>query len=287
MEASRSGGTAETAAFMRALHLAIDGDPKIYEDPLAAVLIGPERAMALETASLMSQTPELTAFRAIFLVRQRFAEDELAKAVARGVRQYVILGAGLDSLAYRHTDLTGMLRILEVDHASTQQWKRRRLTERGITIPGNLTFVPFDFEVQDLAEAMASSPFRTADPAFFSWLGVTQYLSEDAVFKTLRYVASSTAAGSEIVFQIVLPQSTLSGEDRAVIAAASTHAAQKGEPWRSFLEPEALEARLRAMGFADVHHLTMAEASIRYLEGRTDELWLPNAFELITARVGG
>ncbi|HTD52420.1 MAG TPA: class I SAM-dependent methyltransferase, partial [Thermoanaerobaculia bacterium] len=98
---SRSGGTAETAAFMRALHLLIDGDPKVYEDPLAAVLLGPERAMALETASLMSQTPELTAFRAIFLVRQRFAEEELAKAVARGVRQYVILGAGLDSLPYR------------------------------------------------------------------------------------------------------------------------------------------------------------------------------------------
>ena len=134
--------------------------------------------MALETASPMSQTPELTAFRAIFVVRQRFAEEELAKAVARGVRQYVILGAGLDSLAYRRPDLTGMLQIFEVDHPSTQQWKRQRLTERGIAIPDNLTFVPLDFEVQDLAETMASSPFQSAEPAFFSWLGVTQYLSE-------------------------------------------------------------------------------------------------------------
>lgn len=286
MEASRSGSTAETTALIRALHLLLDDDPKIFADPLALTFLGSERTTALKTNPQMFQTPALRSLRAVFVARHRYAEDELAKAVARGVSQYVILGAGLDSFAYRRPDLRQTLHVYEVDHPVTQQWKRQRLTELGLTIPENLTFIPLDFEVQTLAEGLAASPFRPDEPAFFSWLGVTQYLTTDAVFSTLQDVASSAASDSEIVFQIILPPSTLSTEDQAVVAVASQLSAQRGEPWRSFFEPQALEVQLRAMGFTQVLHFTPTEATTLYFQGRTDGLRLPNYFELITARIG-
>ncbi len=215
MEASRPSGTAETTALMRALHLLLDDDPKIFADPLAEAFLSPEQATVLKTPPQIFQTPEMRSLRAVFVVRQRYAEDELAKAIARGISQYVILGAGLDSFAYRRSDLRQTLHVYEVDHPSTQQWKRQRLAELGIALPHNLTFIPIDFEVHTLAAGMAASPFKPHEPAFFSWLGVTQYLTTEAVLSTLQYVASSTAPGSEIVFQIILSPSTLSAEDRA------------------------------------------------------------------------
>jgi len=270
---------------MRALHLLIDGDPKILDDPLAASLLSAERAAALRGPLEAFQTRELRGFRALFLVRQRFAEDELAKAAARGVAQYVILGAGLDSFAFRRADLMQSLDLYEIDHPSVQQWKRRRLSELGMEIPDKLKFIPVDLDTKALAEGLAASSFRRDEPAFFSWLGVTQYLTEDAVLDTLRSVASNAAAGSEIVFQIILPPSMLSAEARDIVAVASRHAARRGEHWRTFLEPKALEERLRDIGFTDVFHLDAAGASDRYLQGRNDGLWLPGVFELITARV--
>ena len=286
MEAIRSGGTAETVAFMRALHLLIDDDPKIFEDPLASTFLDSGRAAALQTSPQAYRTPESCAFRAIFVVRQRYAEDQLADAMARGVRQYVILGAGLDSLAYRRRDWQRTLQIYEVDHPAAQQWKQRRLAELGIAVPGNLTFIPLDLETGSLADALAASSLRRDEPIFFSWLGVTQYLSEGAVLETLRSVSSQSDSGSEIVFQTMLPRSSLNARDAAVVAAASQYAARRGEHWRTFFDSHALEARLREMGFNEVLHFGAREASIRYLRGRSDGLWLPNAFDLITARAG-
>jgi methyltransferase (TIGR00027 family) len=279
-------GTAETVAVSRALHLLIDGDPKILEDPLAAALLSAERAAALAGPLDVFQTRELRGFRALFLVRQRYVEDELAKATTQGIAQYVILGAGLDSFAFRRADLMQSLNVYEVDHSFVQQWKRRRLSDLGMEIPDRLEFIPVDFESQTLAEGLAGTSFRRDAPAFFSWLGVTQYLTEDAVLDTLRSVASTAAAGSQIVFQIILPRSMLSAEARDIVAAASRHAARRGEYWQTFLEPEALEERLREIGFTDVSRLDAAGASDRYLQGRTDGLWLPSVFELITATVG-
>ena len=127
-------------------------------------------------------------------MRQRYTEDELGKALERGVGQYVILGAGLDSFAYRRPDLAGVVRVFEVDHPATQQWKRARLQELNITPPSNLTFVPVDFEQQTLAEGLRAGGHRPELPTFVSWLGVTTYLTEAAVFETLRYVASLAPA---------------------------------------------------------------------------------------------
>ena len=123
-------------------------------------------------------------------MRQRYTEDELDKAVERGVAQYVILGAGLDSFAYRRPDLAGVVRVFEVDHPATQQWKRARVQALALPPPNNLTFVPIDFEQQALADELRAGGHRSELPTFVSWLGVTMYLTEEAVFETLRYVAS-------------------------------------------------------------------------------------------------
>src|SRR5262245_57777776 len=145
MEASRPSSTAEAAALMRALHLLVDDDPKIFVDLLAAAFLGPEQAAALKAPPQRFQTPELRSLRAVFVARQHYAEDELAKALARGVSQYVILGAGLDSFAYRRADLQQTVHVYEVDHPASQHWKRQRLAELGIALPANLTFIPIDF----------------------------------------------------------------------------------------------------------------------------------------------
>jgi methyltransferase (TIGR00027 family) len=286
MEASRASRTAERIALMRALHLLLDGDPKIFEDPLAAALLGPERMVAVRTTPQAFQTPEQRSLRAVFVLRQRYAEDELAKAVKRSISQYVMLGAGLDSFAYRRPDLSQTLHVYEIDHPSTQGWKRQQLTQLGLAQPDNLTYIPIDFDIHTLADGMAASPFKHHEPAFFSWLGVTQYLTRDAVLSTLQYVASSTAPRSEIVFQVILSPSTLSAEDQAVVAVASERAAQQGEPFRTFFDPQVLEAQLHAMGFTHVVHFGPADASLQYFQGRTDGLRLPNYFELIKASSG-
>lgn len=283
MEEGRPGWTAEGIARMRALHLLLDDDPKIFEDNLALPFLGSEETIRLKTNLDAYQTSELRSLRAVFVMRHRYAEDELGEAFQHGISQYVILGAGLDPFAYQCPDAMQRLHIYEVDHPPTQQWKRQRLEELGIPIPANLTFIPIDFEVQTLAEGMAASDFKHKEPAFFSWLGVTQYLTEEAVLETLKYVSTHAAPGSEIVFQIVLPQSILSADDQAVVTTAIERASQHGEPWLSFFEPQALEARLMAMGFNRVTHFGSAEASARYFQGRTDGLALPNYFELIKA----
>jgi methyltransferase (TIGR00027 family) len=113
-------------------------------------------------------------------VRSRYAEDELSKAIERGVAQYVILGAGLDSFAYRRRDLAEVIHVFEVDYPATQAWKQARLRTLGITLPSNLTFIPIDFEKQALADALRAGGYRAEKPAFFSWLGVTEYLTEEA-----------------------------------------------------------------------------------------------------------
>jgi methyltransferase (TIGR00027 family) len=188
---------------MRTAHLLLDADPKISRDELALGLSGVENEAALlirletiETEVARRSTPEvaqaMTRYaRAGTVMRQRYTEDELGKAIERGVGQYVILGAGLDSFAYRRPDLTGILGVFEVDHPTTQQWKQARLQELHIPLPRNLTFIPLDFEQQTLAEGLRAGGHRPELPTFVSWLGVTQYLTEEAVFNTLQYVASA------------------------------------------------------------------------------------------------
>lgn len=226
--------------------------------------------------------------RASMVVRQRYAEDALDEAVKRGLGQYVILGAGLDSFAYRRLDLTAVLRVFEVDHPATQQWKRARLRDLHVTLPKNLTFIPLDFEQHTLADGLRAGGHRPDLPTFFSWLGVTHYLTEEAVFKTLRYVAS-LAAGSEIVFQYFTSEALCNDEDRPIVTLWKARMSAQGEPAEpvlSLFEPTILATRVLELGFTPVWDVGPAEADARYCAGRTDGLRLYPHMHLMKARVG-
>ncbi len=300
MEEGRPSVTAMTAARQRAAHILWDDAPKIFQDPLALGLSGVESESALQAALGAMQaaharrsTPEVAeanyrCARAGIVVRQRYAEDALDEAVERGVGQYVILGAGLDSFAYRRRDLAAVLRVFEVDHPATQQWKRARLRALHVTLPSNLTFIPLDFEQHTLAEGLHAGDHRPDLPTFFSWLGVTHYLTEDAVFKTLRYVAS-LAAGSEIVFQYFVPEALWNDEDRPILRLWKARRNAQGEPVEPVLtlfEPTDLAGRLRALGFTRLWDVGPEEADARYCARRTDGLRVYPHMHLMKARVG-
>lgn len=296
MQEGRASLTAITAAMVRAAHLAFDKEPKIFSDPLALRLSGLENEAALQ-ATLDTILTEITrlssaAFahtlsnhnRAFTVMRSRYTEDALAEACVQETTQYVILGAGLDSFAYRQPPQAQSLRIFEVDHPATQAWKRSRLRALHLDPPHNLTFVPVDFERQTLAEELHASGYQAAEPTFVSWLGVTMYLTEEAIFETLRYLASF-APGSAVVFQYLLSDSVLTEESRRLTAMLKSATAARGEPFVSAFEPTALAARVRALGFQHVWDFGPEEANTRYFAGRTDGLRIFPMFNLMRARV--
>ena len=280
VEEDRPSATADGAALLRAVHQLLDVPP-IFEDPLAARLIAPDTAARLHDPATF-QTPAVRALRASVAIRSRFAEDRLAAAVHRGVPQYVLLGAGLDSFAYRNPFEPSALHVFEVDHPSTQARKRERLRAAGIAPPATLTFVPVDFERRTLAESLARHGFDREVPAFVSWLGVTIYLQREAVLRTLAW-AASLAAGSEIVFTYSAPR------DRPPAAwlALKTRADGLGEPWITFFEPDALAGELRRLGFAELLDLGPDDAFARYCRGRADGLRPGGSGHLMSARTGG
>jgi len=218
-------------------------------------------------------------------VRSRYAEDELEKAVRNGMTQYVLLGAGLDSFAYRRHDLVERLSVFEVDYPSTQQWKRGRLRELNTPVPSNLTFVPVDFERQTLIEALSAAGYRVEEPAFFSWLGVTQYLAEDAIVRTLQEIAS-LVTGSEIVFEYLVPEERLEGVEREYLASVKAGSARRGEPWRGCFEPARLEGLVKGLRFTEFTDLDAEAINARYFANRRDGLRSPSADHLVRARVG-
>ena len=280
MEGDRPSATADGAALLRAAHQVLDMPP-IFVDPLAARLIEPEAAARLQDPASF-QTPALRALRASVAIRSRYAEDRLADAVRRGVHQYVLLGAGLDSFAYRNPFEPSALRVFELDHPSTQARKQARLRAAGVAAPATLTFVPVDFERQTIAEALAQHGFDAGAPAFVSWLGVTIYLQRDAVLRTLAW-AAGLAPGSEIVFTYSAPR------DRppAAWTALKTRADGLGEPWITFFEPDALAGELRRLGFAELTDLGPEDAYVRYCRGRSDGLRPGGSGHLMSARTGG
>ena len=209
--------------------------------------------------------------RAFVAVRSRFAEEALGAAYRAGVRQYVVLGAGFDTFAYR-CPLEG-LRVFEVDHPATQDLKRERLVRCGLAVPERVVYVPVDFEREALGEALARVAFEGVRPAFCAWLGVTPYLTPEAVLATLAAVARELAPGSEIAFDFAVPP----GRDaRARIArrALAARVEALGEPFLSAFSPPVLAVELRAMGYAQVHLFGPAALQARYLTGRTDGLRL-------------
>ena len=250
--------TARSAAAHRAIHQILEGGA-IFKDPFASRILDERTAVSLNE---MAADESLRPMRLFIAARSRFSEDALAACVARGVRQIVILGAGLDTFSLRNPFADAGVRVFEVDYPATQAWKRERLKEAGLALPASLTFVPIDFERQSLAKGLAGAGFRSDRPAFFQWLGVVVYLSREAILVTLDVIASIPA--SAVVFEYTEPFENHSPEGCARLMAAAERAAARGEPWLSFFNPTELSAILRGKGFTDVEDLRVAEMAKRY-----------------------
>ena len=282
LQSGRPSATAWKVALRRAAHQFADRPP-VFDDPLALRILGPEGEAAARSPAVSGHGPMARGLRAFMAVRSRLAEDRLAQGYAEGVRQYVVLGAGLDTFAYRN--LWHDLAVFEVDHPATQAWKRRRLAEAGIGVPESLTFAPVDFESQTLADGLAAAGFRADRPAFVSWLGVTPYLTEAAVFDTLGYIAAMKA-GSEVVFDFGVAKDQLGLPARMILAAISARVAAAGEPFRTLFAPDELAQRLLSMGFSEAEVLGASALNARYFAGRRDGLKLHDGGgRLMRARV--
>jgi methyltransferase (TIGR00027 family) len=268
----------------RAAHQLLD-DPKVFVDPVALRIIGKESASRLQADPHQFEATPLSPYlRAFMAARSRYAEDELAAGVRRGVRQYVILGAGLDTFAYRNPYPEGVLHVFEVDHPTTQTWKRARLEEMGIALPRNLTFIPVDFETQTLAEGLRRGRCDPGQCTFFSWLGVTEYLTTDAVIATLRFIASAPV-GSGVVFDYMISPSLLTPVQRSRFDALARRVASADEPWQAFFDPGLLKRDLRAMGFGYVEDKGPEEINARYFKNRKDGLGVGSLSHIMNAQV--
>jgi methyltransferase (TIGR00027 family) len=279
LESGSPSATAQGTAFLRAAHQLLDRPP-VLEDPIALRVIGAESEAALRADPRRFDRGR--SLRAFLALRSRYAEDGLARAVARGVRQYVILGAGLDTFPYRNPFGSDKLRIFEVDHPATQAWKRRRLQETGMGAPESLTFAPVDFEKQTLREGLDRAGFRFQEPAFFSWLGVVIYLTKPAVRQTLAFVAS-LPSGSGIAFDYSPPPALMTETQRIAHERLARQVAALGEPWLTYYAPASLAEEVRRLGFKRLEDLGPEEAEERYFKNRADGLRLGGAGRLMKA----
>jgi methyltransferase (TIGR00027 family) len=266
MQHGKASRTALRVAIRRAAHQLVD-HPPVLVDPIAVKLIGQDYTRDLERASHTVARD----FRAYLAARSRFAEDHLAQAVAAGVRQHVILGAGLDTFAYRNP--FPALRVFEADFPATQEWKREMLAAAGIDVPANLAFVPLDFEHKTLLESLAEGGLKTMEPGFFSWLGVAPYLTIEAFRSTLAAVGS-LPEGTGLAFDYSLPPGTLTPERRAIFDRLAERVAAAGEPLQLFFTQGQMEEELRSAGFRRFEQVDHDGLNALYFQSRADGLKL-------------
>lgn len=239
--------TAFAAAMYRAAHQVVD-KLQVFEDPLALTILGETRETVVQTAQAQ---PAAGGMRFFIAARSRIAEDAIATGIAeRGLKQVVVLGAGLDTFAYR-SPLSASLRIFEVDFPATQAWKHRRLKEAGVTTPANLTFAPVDFERDNLMDALVAAGLQPDQRTFFLWLGVVPYLTREAIVATLTAIAR-WPGGAEVAFDYSDPPANFPPEMRAMHAERAARVAAIGEPFLSHFEPAELHALLASLGFVTI-----------------------------------
>ncbi|MGQ0510434.1 MAG: class I SAM-dependent methyltransferase [Betaproteobacteria bacterium] len=279
----RPSRTALGAARHRAVHQILEY-PRVFDDPLALRIIGADEALAVRAFLELEQSPRARAMRAFLAMRSRYAEDGLAEAVDRGVRQYVVLGAGLDTFGYRNPHDWRGLTVYEVDFPATQEWKRRRLAEASIDVPGSLRFAAVDFERQTIAEGLRAAGFRADRPAFVSMLGVVMYLSRAAAMETLGW-AGRLALGSEMVFDFMLPAESLGAAERRSRARSAAGVARIGEPWVTAFDPGGLAAELRGLGYGRTAVLDTDQGNARYFGKRDDGFRLRGSGRMMAAQV--
>src|SRR5436190_1902021 len=243
MQPGQPSRTALSAARLRAAHQVLD-NASILLDPLALRILGDDIQVSLDHARAHVSGPRLRWFIA---ARSRIAEEALTKAVNAGATQLVVLGAGLDTLAYR-TPFSNRLRIFEVDFPATQARKRDMLAAAAIAVPGTLSYVPVDFERETLADALDAAGFVAAKRSFFSWLGVVPYLTEAAIFSTLSYIAG-LEGGAAVVFDYVNPMGSVAPASRAAHRDLAERVAASGERFQSYFDTAPLCAKMHATGF--------------------------------------
>jgi len=268
-EAAAPDSSAVRVALWRALHLEVDAPPPVIADDVGIKLAAPEQAWR----ERMDMHPAGTRlFRASILARARFIEDLVADEAARGVAQYVILGAGLDSFAQRRPELAAKLTVFEVDRPSPQAWKRQRLEALGFGVPDHLKLVPVDFEAGgSWWQALQRAGFDAARPAVVASTGVSLYLTKEANAATLRQVAK-LAPGSTLAMTFIQPIEMADPEERFGFEAAIRGARAAGTPFVSFFAPEEIVALARDCGFTHATHVPAADLAARYFAGRRDGL---------------
>jgi methyltransferase (TIGR00027 family) len=269
MDEARPSRTALRVAMRRAAHQLYDAPPLVLEDPLAVRVLGPEYLPEVERTQFKLHKPHSVALRAFLVARSRYAEDLLARAVANGVTQYVLLGAGLDTFAHRNPH--PHLHVFEVDHPATQQWKRELLAANNFTEPSSLTYTPVDFEHQKLATQLAAAGHDSSKPTLFAWLGVVPYLTHAAFRSTLSLIASSPA-GSGVVMDYGQPRSALPFLEQLAHDSLASRVQLAGEPFRIFFTPAEMAAELAT--FHNIEDLGSKELNARYFANRSDKLKL-------------
>ncbi|HVW43686.1 MAG TPA: class I SAM-dependent methyltransferase [Amycolatopsis sp.] len=273
--------TAERVALWRALHVQLDPPPHVLEDEIGLRLVAPADGWR----DRGDMHPQGTSrYRASIVARSRYVEDLVVEQAGRGVGQYVILGAGLDTFAQRHPEIGAAgLTVFEVDQPDPQAWKRQRLRELGLPLPDWLRLVPVDFENGpswwDLLRAAGFDPGR---PAVVASTGVTMYLTKDANAATLRELAS-LAPGSTVAITFAPPMDLLEVAERPGRLMVERGARANGTPWLSFFAPEEMVALARAAGFREARHVSAATLNERYFAGRTDGLRTSNGEEFLIA----
>lgn len=270
--------TAVGVAMLRAVHQLLDPGSRILDDTVILRLLPEGTQSHIVGEASRYQTPGARALRTHILVRSRYAEDCLEQACARGINQYVLLGAGLDTFAYRQHGWAKDLRIVEVDHPRSQDYKRSLLARAAMEMPANLSVIPLDLGTGTLTDALRTSPIDLSRPVFLSWLGVMTYLSPDVNRRLIRELGM-LPGGSEIIFTFSRKATSARSDMLATLAAGH------GEPWLTRLSPQELEIQFREAGFSEVHFLESAEIRQRYFQDPAITLPLPTRSSIVRAVV--
>jgi methyltransferase (TIGR00027 family) len=280
MEAAPSR-TAMIAAVGRGRLRQEETPPWVLDDTFALVLVGPVWQELRERLDSLFPGQVVREACAAVCTRSRYAEDRLA---AGTFAQYVILGAGLDSLAWRRPDLLRSLRVFEVDHPASQAWKLKRVRDLALPVSDSHVFVPADFEAEPARDALGTAGFDSGQPALFSWTGVAPYLTAPAIESTLRTIAGA-AAGSEVVFSYLAEESVLDDVGKEFIRGYAPFAASVGEPLQPGWSVIEIERLISRCGLKVVDHPARADLEHRYFAGRTDDLRPYTVETLVTAQV--
>jgi methyltransferase (TIGR00027 family) len=264
--------TALRVALRRAAHQVHDARPLVFDDPLAVRILGKEYADEIQRTPDSIKRPFSAGLRAFMVARARLAEDTLAEGVRRfGVKQYLVLGAGLDTFACRNP--YSDVHVFEVDHPATQAWKIEMLAAAGIVPPASATFVAVDFESDNLRARLKAAGFDFTQPTVTAWLGVVPYLTTEAFRATMRLLAR-LPEGSAVVFDYAQPREVLSEQEQLMLDSLSARVAQAGEPFQLFFTPAQLAEELEWLGMRVVEDLDSTALTARYFAGRSDGLLL-------------